>query len=319
MPAVPGDRLQEIRRLVARARPGHPPTTIALAGEGLDNVAYEVDSELIVRLHKEPDPALLQTEARTLELAASCVPPAVPRPLHADAALGALVYARLPGVPLLDLRDDLARLDLDRFGAAIGGFLTRLHGLAPAAYEAFASHDPPDPGAWLAAARRLYERHREHVPADADGGAIEAFLRTPPPPASPHAGTFCHNDLGIEHVLVDPATLEVGAIIDWTDAAIADPAYDLALVHRDLGAAALERVVAHYGAAREPLADLRARAEFYARAQPLRGPRLRPVGGTRDTPRPRPRGTAAHLLQMNAVPPGLAQTQPPQTKVSPDS
>jgi hypothetical protein len=83
-------------------------------------VAYDVDSELIVRLHKEPDPALLETEARTLELAASCAPPSVPRPLLADPAAGALVYPRLPGVPLLDLQHSAGRLDLDRFGAAIG-------------------------------------------------------------------------------------------------------------------------------------------------------------------------------------------------------
>jgi aminoglycoside phosphotransferase (APT) family kinase protein len=32
-----------------------------------------------------------------------------------------------------------------------------------------------------------------------------------------------HNDLGIEHVLVDPATLEVTGVVDWSDAAIVDP------------------------------------------------------------------------------------------------
>jgi aminoglycoside phosphotransferase (APT) family kinase protein len=266
MPAVPDDRLQEIRRLVERVRPGRPPTTITLAGEGLDNIAYDVDSELIVRLHKQPDRALLRTEARTLKLAATCAPPRVPGPLHADDDLGALVYARLDGVPLLVLGDDIERLDLGRFGAAIGGFLTRLHNLPPATYEAFATQDRPDPRAWLAAARSDYDRHREHVPRDAGHAAIEAFLTAPPPRANPRASTLRHNDLGIEHVLVDPATLDVTAIIDWTDAAIADPAYDLALVHRDLGAAALERVLAHYGAAREPIADLRRRAEFYARA-----------------------------------------------------
>jgi hypothetical protein len=105
MPAVSRDRLHEISGLVTRARPGRPPKTVTLAGEGLDNVAYDVDAELIVRLHKQPDPALLETAARTLQLAASCSPPAVPQPLLADPA-GALVYPRLLGVPLLDLRED---------------------------------------------------------------------------------------------------------------------------------------------------------------------------------------------------------------------
>jgi aminoglycoside phosphotransferase (APT) family kinase protein len=48
---------------------------------------------------------------------------------------------------------------------------------------------------------------------------------------------FCHNDLGIEHVLVDPTTLKITAIIDWTDAAVADPAYDLAHVRAALASA----------------------------------------------------------------------------------
>lgn len=47
----------------------------------------------------------------------------------------------------------------------------------------------------------------------------------------------CHQDLGIEHLLVDSGRL-VG-VIDWTDAALADPARDLGLLLRDLGRPAL--------------------------------------------------------------------------------
>ena len=65
---------------------------------------------------------------------------------------------------------------------------------------------------------------------------------------------FSHNDLGIEHVLVDPDTGAVTGIIDWTDAAIVDPAYDFGLIFRDLG-------ILRGGA------ELHERAVFYARCK----------------------------------------------------
>src|SRR5439155_20814428 len=82
--------------------------------------------------------------------------------------------------------------------------------------------------------------------------AIAAFLGAPAPP-DPGTLVFSHNDLGIEHVLVDPATFTVTGVIDWTDAALVDPAYDHGLLYRDLGPAAL------------PEGRLRQRAVFYAR------------------------------------------------------
>jgi Phosphotransferase enzyme family len=77
---------------------------------------------------------------------------------------------------------------------------------------------------------------------------------------------FSHNDLGTEHVLVEPAT---GAItgIDWSDAALTDPACDVGLDYRDLGPAALAAALAHYQPAE--LAGLRQRATFYARCKLL--------------------------------------------------
>ena len=76
---------------------------------------------------------------------------------------------------------------------------------------------------------------------------IEAFLHEKPP--DPHEIVFSHNDLGIEHVLVDPVTLEVTGVIDFSDAAMVDPAYDFGLVLRDLGPNAAETAFARYAGA----------------------------------------------------------------------
>ena len=87
------------------------------------------------------------------------------------------------------------------------------------------------------------------------------------PPAEKRVVAFCHNDLGAEHVLVDVGANMVTGVIDWTDAAIADPAYDLALIYRDLGPEVFELTLAHYEG-RFDDAD-RERAVFYARCSLL--------------------------------------------------
>jgi hypothetical protein len=69
----------------------------------------------------------------------------------------------------------------------------------------------------------------------------------------------------LEHVLVDVEANAVTGIIDWTDAAIADPARDLALIYRDLGPEACKLVLAHYEGSFGD-AD-RERAVFYARCK----------------------------------------------------
>ncbi len=84
-----------------------------------------------------------------------------------------------------------------------------------------------------------------------------------PLPAEFRNVAFCHNDLGAEHVLVDPTSSAITGVIDWTDAAIADPVYDLGLIYRDLGPEVFDLTLAHCDGVCED-AD-RERAVFYAR------------------------------------------------------
>jgi aminoglycoside phosphotransferase (APT) family kinase protein len=98
--------------------------------------------------------------------------------------------------------------------------------------------------------------------------AVGAFLAAPPP-AARYAPAFSHNDLGIEHVLVDPVALMVTGVIDWSDAAIVDPACDFGLLYRDLGPAALDAAISSCRTGVNDLVTLRARAVFYARCSLL--------------------------------------------------
>ena len=119
--------------------------------------------------------------------------------------------------------------------------------------------------AWLEGAERDYRRIAQRVPA-ADRRLVEGFLGNTPP-AEPRSEAFCHNDLGAEHVLVDVGMGAITGVIDWTDAAIADPARDLALIYRDLRPKVFDLALAHYGG-RFDDAD-RGRAAFYARCRLL--------------------------------------------------
>ena len=93
--------------------------------------------------------------------------------------------------------------------------------------------------------------------------AVEAFLGEAPPEPAPDL-VLAHDDLGIEHVLVDPDTHAVTGVIDWTDAALVDPAVDPGRILRDLGPDALDTALTRCG---RP--DLRDRALFYARCMAL--------------------------------------------------
>ncbi len=216
-------------------------------GEGLDNRAYEADG-MVVRIRRA-DPGSVLREAALLRLVAAVSPLPVPVPVQADPARGLMAYPKLPGVPLLDLVPRAPAA----VGAALGGFLAVLHAVAPAEVAGLVEVDDTPPARWLDEAAEIWPAVADLLPA--------SFLpaRAPDPAAT---AVFSHMDLGIEHVLADPATQAVTGIIDWTDAAIGDPAYDLGLILRDLGPAALDAAL-HALGRDDP--GLRARAGFYAR------------------------------------------------------
>ncbi len=253
----------EIRTLLRRNLPGYKVWSVTKLGEGLDNAAHEVNGELIVRTSKESDPALRaeytcrEVDLLTAVAGISTLP--VPEPVFADPEAGAIAYRTLPGLPLID--HPVA--EPVRLAPALGRFLGRLHQTPPEEVEHLVERDAYPLASWLRDAEEDYRESSGRLPASARR-RIEGFLdRTPP--AEPRALAFCHNDLGAEHVLVDAPASTITGVIDWTDAAIADPARDLALVYRDLGPEVCRMALAHYegpfdGSDRE-------RAIFYARCK----------------------------------------------------
>jgi aminoglycoside phosphotransferase (APT) family kinase protein len=254
-----------IRALLSRRLPGYEVRSVARLGEESDNAAYEVNGELIVRVSKETNPArrseLTRREADLLAVVAELSTLPVPKPVFADDEAGVLAYFRLPGVPLMDR----PVAEPARLAPALGGFLGHLHRAPMEKIEPLVERDTYPLTAWREEAQRDYREVAGHLPA-ATCRPVEDYLdRTPP--AEPRAAAFCHNDLGAEHLLVDVEANAVMGVIDWTDAAIADPVRDLALIYRDLGPEIFDLTLVYYegqfdGADRE-------RAVFYARCKLL--------------------------------------------------
>jgi aminoglycoside phosphotransferase (APT) family kinase protein len=255
-----------VQSLVATRLPGYRVDSVVPLGEGLDHVAYEVNGELIVRVGREPDlasrAARVRHEARLLAAVADISPLPVPAPTFTVEEEGCLAYVKLPGVPLLHLPGPRRAPHGPAIAARLGEFLAALHAAPVSLTAGLVETDATSPAEWRGEAAEAYAAVADHVPA-AHRAPIRAFLDAPPPREG-YALAFSHNDLGIEHVLVDPTLWTVTGVLDWSDAAIVDPAYDFGLIHRDLGPAALDAALGGY---RTGDAALRERAVFYARCR----------------------------------------------------
>ena len=207
---------------------------------------------------------MVEREASLLTAIGKVSPLPVPVPMFVDEVEGCLAYRRLPGVPLLELAPSPQQRFAGDIASRLGAFLSGIHAVPIRELAGLVELDAQPPRGWLAGARDEYVAVVDHVPAEYRP-TVEAFLTAPPPAPSGH-NVFSHNDLGIEHVLVDPENGEIGGVIDWSDAAITDPAYDLGPVLRDLGPVALDAALASYTRVEVGLPE---RAAFYARCSVL--------------------------------------------------
>jgi aminoglycoside phosphotransferase (APT) family kinase protein len=261
------DRVAAVGRMVAAHLPDARVDAVVPVGEGTDHFAYEVDGALIVRWSKERDAAAraarVDREARLLAAVAVISPLPVPQPSFTVPEQGCLAYRKLPGVPLLDLSRPQRSSHGASVAATLGQLLTALHAAPVEDMTGLAELDDQPLALWREEAAETYAAVAGEVPL-VYRRPVEAFLDAPPP-ADGWTPVFSHNDLGIEHVLVDPGTGAVTGIIDWSDAAIVDPATDFGLLYRDLGLAALHAATGSYRTERNDSATLGERAAFYAR------------------------------------------------------
>ncbi|WP_187414614.1 phosphotransferase family protein [Nonomuraea sp. PA05] len=232
----------DIRALLARHLPDYRVRSVSRLGHGLDNFVYEVNDELLVRRSRVADPQANRQEVARLAAVRELSPLPVPEVVFADDETGTIAYRKLPGTPLNQHRN--GNLTPAALAEPLGAFLSAIHGAIPGTMRDLAPLDVYPAPTLLQDAELDYRDVEQHVP-EAQRPLVERFLHDDPPDEPPSL-RFCHNDLGAEHVLVDPATSTITGIIDWTDAAITDPAHDFALLYRDLGPQVFELTLEHY-------------------------------------------------------------------------
>ena len=254
-----------MRNLIRRDYPQFTITSFALLGEGEDHIAFAVNSGWIFRFAKDEEAARQATrdEAKLLTLLQSISPLPIPAPRYLSEEHGYIGYKKLVGVPLLRARGQFNLREWPKLPQVIGAFLTALHAVPRERVENYVGEDRSSLEDWREGARASFAAVESIIPTERIDD-IEAFLRASVPTGG-YTLTFAHNDLGIEHVLVDLAARRITGIIDWGDAAIADPACDFGRLYRDLGRTTLDATLENYRSDTNEIGALRARAMFYGR------------------------------------------------------
>lgn len=215
--------------------------TISKLGRGLDNTAF-LAGDLVLRV---ADGHSVLREARLLDVVAANVSVPVPVVRFADEDAGVLAYPLLPGRPLLD------RPAAPGLARPLGRFLSELHAIDAAEVDGLVPLEQAHPVAWL-----------EHL----DGPPDLLRMLHGCVPAPTLRRVLAHADLGAEHVLEHDG--DITGVIDWSDAAITDPALDFARLYRDFGPDFLAQVLDAYGGLSET-DDVGERITFFARCAAL--------------------------------------------------
>lgn len=169
----------------------------------------------------------------------------------------------VPGLPA----DDLRVPESPHLAGQIGNVLGRLHGVP--ADEALAAGFVPEDDAsdeWLEEAKRD-SMHLHGICTDVDD-ALDWLHRVVELPRA-YAGTrrAIHNDICPDHLIVDPGSGDLVGLIDWTDAALADPVLDFVVLVAWRGWRFLREVLQAYPLGTD--SDFLGRLEFQTRVRSL--------------------------------------------------
>ena len=250
---------------------------VKLLGQGWDFINYLVNGTWVFRIPKRRSEAdTLLREKQTLEdLKLHTQHPIfeywIPQPSGLQVPLAA--YRFLPGIPLASFTKN--EIDLARFGKAMGNTLAELHehpkiGKAPRS-DPLQSWLGGKGGSLKTDELPVAKLHLSHSTYDTCVRFLNEYrIRKPS-----EGAVTTHNDLGVEHVLIDE-NREMSAIIDWADAHVANRYVDFAGIWGWGGDDAIKHMFEHYPTRPliEELAQIRAHGLCYALGQLLAGDRL---------------------------------------------
>jgi aminoglycoside phosphotransferase (APT) family kinase protein len=232
--------------------------SIVLVADGSDHWAFDVNGVFIARKRKRSDEdaaAAVKREAALLAFVSRVSPISVPEVVALEPEAGLIIFRRLPGISLFDRPP----FDPRAFADVLADFVAAMQSAPAAVVTHLVERDEYPINAYVAEAVGQMHRVATYL-TSAQRWRVEQFLASPAPPESA-IRTLCHNDLGAEHVLASDDGSKLTGIIDWSDAAITDPAKDLGRLLRDFGSGVAEAVLRRIGGAE----GMFMRAEFYAR------------------------------------------------------
>ena len=242
--------------------------------EGWDSAVFLVNGDLLFRFPKRREVAVtLERELQLLPELGPALPAPIPSFLYrvqdCDGYPWTFAgYHRIEGRPADEV--DLSQQQKVALAAQVGRFLRALHSF------------PVDRATMLGVERATVagghdqwrwwvgEVERQVAPllSPAEAARLRAWFETAEARgARDFTPALIHNDLGAEHLIVDPDSGALAGVIDWGDVGIGDPAIDFSGLLGGFGAEAARAALAAYG---RPDDDaLLWRAQLYVDMSPL--------------------------------------------------
>lgn len=194
--------------------------------QGSDHLILEINHTWMCKSSKTQEGvALLEREARLLELLEGKISVAkIPVPVHYEENF--LVYKKIPGSPLISYAFyRLGNKQRSKLIFEVAQFLSQLHtALSP---EEIASlHLTKTDWPWSV---EKLQAHRHHLEDNKDMLEVfDSIMKMYEDDLSePSEKALIHNDMDIKNIIVDPLTGQLRGVIDFTDAAFDDIAFDL--------------------------------------------------------------------------------------------
>ena len=219
---------EQITEYESRLRSGLPDFEfdhIEIVGDGWDHVAVEV-SEVIFRLPKEHNRNSaredhVRYETRSLKLLQSRLGVAVPNPIYISQDFEFFGYPKLKGILANEAKSKFDPKQVDQY-------LDDWAKLAAAIHASI----PLDEAKRLGIPELDFEKHKrqaatistlDNVPefiSDFAQSVLEAASKVD---ISRYPKVFLHNDLHSANIMLEPNTLRINGVIDWSDIQIGPP------------------------------------------------------------------------------------------------
>ena len=239
---------ERARAIISTILPQFRGRRVVFLDEGRDFQIFEVNAEWLFRFPKRPESAArLMKEYRLLSDLKGRVSLPIPDYRHFRESRGALSwpfagYKKIPGTP----GDVAEAINWPTTARQLGSFLAELHTYpVERALEAGVPREKRFLARWRDEALAGLD-DIAHLPVDQRD--LSEYLKRDLPGCAGGTPRLVHNDLWAEHILIDPHTHSVSGIIDWGDAAVGDPAVDLAPVYAWRGEQGLRDVLNLYPA-----------------------------------------------------------------------